>query len=222
MLGYGVWFIGSHFHPEHTYNEEEWYGFAQFKEQHLFAATLGLIATVLSIAGIFVPVLLIPAAWMFLGSSCMWATSEYHKLNNPHPQEEDYSHTYQKAYFKYALTLAGMSLVTAVCTTLIFLFPPLTIPILIGSGIVIAGLSVVAAEMWLNYTFGNHKPTPVPSTSHQQMIERLGPKQELEETNSPAPYHGESLLHTDQPTSDTQLELDAQSLSDQQTCSMTP
>ncbi len=222
MMGYGVWFISSHFHPDHTYNEDEWYGFAQFKEQHLFAATLGLIATVLSIAGFFAPVLLIPAAWVFLASNCMWATSEYHKLQNPHPEDEEYSHTYQKAYFSYALTLAGIGLVTALSTTLVFLFPPLTFPILIASGVVIAGLSILVAEIWLSYTFDDHPRTPVSSNSHQQIIEALGPKKELEETNSPEPYHGKSVLQTNKPSLDSQLELDDLPLSDQQTCSIAP
>lgn len=220
-MGYGVWFISSHFHPEHTYNEEEWYGFAQFKEQHLFAAILGLIATVLSIAGFFAPVLLLPAAWLFVASNLMWATSEYHKLNNPHPKDENYSHSYQEAYSSYATTLAAISVATALSATLIFLFPPLTIPILVVSAITIAGLSILVAEIWLNYTCDNHPPTPVPSTSHDQMVKSLGPKNELEEINSPRPYHGKGPLHAHEEPKTYQLELDDVPLSKQQTCSMT-
>ncbi len=222
MLGYGVWFISSHFYPEQTYNEDEWYGFAQFKEQHLFAATLGLIATVLSIAGFFVPALLIPAAWMFLASNGMWATSEYHKLKNPDPQDKDYSYTGQKAYSSYTFALAGISLVAALSTTLIFIFPPLTVPLLIASGVIIAGLSMLVAENWLSYTFDDHPPKSVSPTSHHQMIEALGPKNELEEVDSAVPYHGKNLLQTPQPHADAQLRLDDPALSDQQTCPMTP
>lgn len=224
MMGYGVWFIASHFYPNHTQKEEEWYGFAQFKEQYLFAATLGLIATALSIAGFFVPVLLIPAAWMFVASNFMWTSGEYHKLNNPPPYDEKYSHTYQKAYVSYAVTMTAMSFVAALSATIIFLFPPAAIPVLILSGIIAVGLSAFAIENWLDYTFGDHKPTPVIQTSHNQMNHSLGPRVSNEEICSPAPYHGDDLLKS----SEDSQSLDSQSLQLEtedtslcvQTCSM--
>nr|WP_284498347.1 hypothetical protein [Legionella maioricensis] len=219
MVGYGVWFIASHFYPEYTKKEEEWYGFAQFKEQYLFAATLGLLATALSIAGFFVPVLLIPAAWMFVASNFMWASGEYHKLKHPPTYDEKYSHTYQEAYTSYAATMTSMSIIAALSTTVIFIFPPATIPVLILSTIIAVGLSAFAIENWLNYTFGDHKPTPLIKTSHSQMNHSLGPRVSNEETCSPAPYHGDDLLKSSEDSQSLQLENEDTSLCIQ-TCSM--
>ena len=219
MMGYGVWFIASHFYPSHTQTEEEWYGFAQFKEQYLFAATLGFLATALSIAGFFVPVLIIPAAWMFVASNFMWTSGEYHKLNNP-PLDENYSHTYQKTYTSYALTMTTISIVAALSTTAIFLFPPVTVPVLILSAFIVVGLGALAAENWLDYTFGDRKPTPVIQTSHSQMNHSLDPRVSLEDTYSPAPYHGDDLLKSSEDSQSPLLETDDTPLCIQ-TCSMT-
>lgn len=66
MLGYATWFLVSHFYPNQMPKKNEWFGFAQIKEQYLFASTLGFIATCFSIAALFVPVLFIPTSWLFL------------------------------------------------------------------------------------------------------------------------------------------------------------
>jgi len=218
MVGYGIWFIASHFHLSHTPNEDEWYGFAQFKEQYLYASILGLLATTLSIAAFFIPVLLIPAAWMFVASNFMWTSGEYNKLNNP-PYDENYSHTYQETYTSYALTMTTISIVAALSTTAIFLFPPVTVPVLILSALIVLGLGALAAENWLDYTFGDHKPTPVVQTSHSQMNHSLGPRVSPKDTYSPAPYHGHSLLRSSKDSQSLQLETDDTPLCIQ-TCSM--
>lgn len=222
LLGYGTWFVSSHFHPNHAYHAKEWYGFAQFKEQHLFAATLGILATSVSIAAFFVPVLLIPAAWLFLASNSMWSISEYHKLQNPNPADESYSHSYQKAYFSYSMTMTSISTVTALSLTAIAIFPALTLPIFILSAITILGLTAVVAEVWLNYMFGDHKPTPVKPDSSLQMAQSLGAAATLEESPAPdpEPYQGQSLLKSVETVPAPSPEVDNPALSNQQTCSM--
>ncbi|WP_173237143.1 hypothetical protein [Legionella antarctica] len=206
MMGYAVWFLASHFYPNHIPKEEEWYGFAQFKEQYLFAATLGLLATGLSIAGFFMPVLLIPAGWTFLASNFMWTSGEYNKLNSPSPHDKNFSYTHQKAYVSYAVTMTAMGFVAALATTAVFLFPPAAIPVLILSSIIVIGLSAFAIENWLDYTFGDHKPTPVVQSSHCQMKNSLGPRVFQEETDSPDHYHGEGLLKSSEDSQSLQPE----------------
>lgn len=198
MLGYACWFLSSHLFPNHTPKKNEWYGFAQFKEQYLFAATLGFIATSFSIAALFAPVLLIPAAWIFLGGNFMWASGEYHKLNNPPPYDKNYSHSQQNAYFAYSVTITSMTVVAAINTTLVFIFPPIAVPMFIITTVIGVGLNALALEIWLNFTFGNHKPTPV-QTSHDQMNQTLGPKVLPEESDSLAPYHDNDLLKSSKP-----------------------
>lgn len=217
-MAYSVWFLSSHFHPNHDPEEKEWYGFAQFKEQHLFAATIGLLATTLSIAGIFVPILLVPAAWLFFASNLMWTIGEYHKLKNPPLYDEEYSHTYQQSYFYYAITMSCISAVAGLSATSVFLFPPLTIPILVVSAIIVIGLSVLAGELWLDYTFGNHKPTLGTTNSHYQMNQTLGAQVQPEQAPLLAPYHTKSPLNSKTKLSPpSELEnID----SDERTCSM--
>lgn len=79
-LAYLCWLTASLLHPDHPVNYRKWYGFAQIKEQFLLSSFVGLTATVLSVAAVFVPVLFPPAAWLFLIGNAIWAIGEYHKL----------------------------------------------------------------------------------------------------------------------------------------------
>ena len=220
ITGYALWFIGSHFYPEHAIEKDEWYGFAQFKEQYLFAATLGLIATSFSVAAFFAPPLLIPATWLFLASNILWTTGEYHKLSSPPLNDENYSHSYQKVYSSYATTMTSISAVTALAATLSFLFPPIALSVIILSTIINVGLGALVAELWLNHTFGGHKPTPIIQSSHNQMNNALGPKVIYEEINSPAPFHdyNRNLPRTSGNNHSPGPELD-DNLPEEQTCS---
>lgn len=193
LMAYSFWFISSHFYPNHTQHKNEWYGFAQFKEQYLAASVLGLLATSFSLAALLVPVLLIPAAWIFLASNLMWTFAEYHKFYNPPTYDENYSHSYQDAYLSHAITITSMSVIATISATLVFLFPPITLHVFVVSSILLLGLTLLAAETWLNFNFGGHKPNP-PETSYTQM-NNLGPKLANEHKNTPAPYHGADLFN---------------------------
>jgi hypothetical protein len=219
LTGYTLWFIASHLYPEHAQHKDKWYGFAQFKEQNLLAAALGLIATVLSVSAIFFPILLIPAAWAFLASNSIWTIGEYHKLNNPHPLDETYSHTHQKSYLNYAITMTAIAAITAASTTLIFFFPPIAIPLLFLSTVVCLGLGAMAIESWLNFSFGNHKKTPYSESSIA--MSQLGASKPLESTLEllDAPYHGASPLESPKKKPNQSLPIEPPSLS-VNTCSV--
>ncbi|WP_298622292.1 hypothetical protein [uncultured Legionella sp.] len=194
FLAYGAWFISSHFQPNQENNTEEWYGFAQFKEQFLYAATMGLIASLISILAIFFPVLIVPASWLFFSSNIFWTIGEYNKLQNPPESDENYSHSYQSTYLAYAMTMAATGLTTALSTTLVFIFPAITVPIIITATIISTGLGVLATEYWLDYTFGDHKKTPLSPHSYNYMNKSLGNIQTQQTVQSPQPYHGAELL----------------------------
>ncbi len=205
LSGYSLWFVASHFYPDHYPKFTEWYGFAQFKEQNSYAAFLGIAAALVSIAAIALPILAIPAVWMFFASNVLWTVGEYHKLKNP-PPDENYSESYQKSYLSYALAMTAMGLVGALAATAIFFFPLLTIPALAISGLMSIALGVVAVEYWLDYTFGDHKKTPVSAASYNKMTNGLGPSIELEEIASPAPYHNQKLLEKTKPSHEHEIE----------------
>lgn len=194
FLAYGAWFVSSHFQPSQKNNDENWYGFVQFKEQFLYAATMGLVASLISISAIYFPILLVPASWLFFSSNIFWTIGEYNKLQNPPESDENYSHSCQSSYLAYAITMTTTGLTTALSTTLIFIFPAITIPVIITATIISLGLGVLATEYWLDYTFGAHKKTPVLPDSYAHMCESLGPAKTQHPEQSPQPYHGNELL----------------------------
>jgi len=194
LIGYILWFIASHLHPDHKINKTKWYNFIQLKEQNRLSAILGLIATVLSFAAIVVPVMFPPACWIYLVANIIWTIGAYNKLKNPPPHETTYSHTRQKEFLFYAFTATMISLITAIAATFILVFPIMAIPITIASILICAVLGVHALEHWLNYRYGTHEPTPIPGTYHQ-VGDKLGLKTSHEHTYSPAPHPGKDLLN---------------------------
>lgn len=207
FLGYSLWFVASHFYPDHYPKYTEWYGFAPFKEQNTYAAFLGIGAALLSIIAITLPALAIPAAWLFFSSNIIWAIGEYHKLKNP-PADESYSKSYQKSYLSYAIAMTSVGLTSAIAATIIFLFPIHTIPVLAVSSLMSIALSIVAAEHWFDYSFGTHKKTPVSEVSHDKMAHGLGPAIENSESPSPAPYHSPRLLEKAKPSPSMEIEIE--------------
>ena len=69
--------------------------------------------------------------------------------------------------------MSTLAFVTAASTSLIFLFPPATIFIILTSTILSMGLGVLAADCWLNYTFGEHQPSRI-NSSYKQIKHSLG------------------------------------------------
>ncbi|RUR19678.1 hypothetical protein ELY21_03515 [Legionella sp. km535] len=195
FMAYGLWFISSHFLDSNKPDKKEWYGFAQFKEQFLYAATIGLIASLISIASLFFPVLIVPTTWLFFTSNLFWSIGEYNKLMHPSESDVNFSYSYQQASLSYAVTMTTIACTTALSATLIFIVPPITMPILIVSTIISSGLGVLSCEYWLDYTFGNHKRTPPMTQSYHQVSNSLGAAAPSNPNNeSPEPYHGEALL----------------------------
>jgi len=204
LAGYSLWFFSSQFQPYHKRKKEQWYGFARFKEQHLYAAALGLVATLLSIASIFVPFLIIPATWMFLISNLIWTVSEFHKLKNP-PCEEKYSHTHQTSYVTYAVTMSNIALISAIATTLAFFCPPISGPVFIITAILCIGLGVIAGDRWLDFTFGDHKKT-THNSSYNHMNNSLTAGAKIESAllaEDIQPHHEQNIRSCKTTTRDT-------------------
>lgn len=192
-LAYGSWSIACLLHPDHKEHHHKWYGFAQIKEQFLFSSFIGLIATGLSIAAVFVPVLFPPAAWLFLIGNVLWTIGEYHKLKNPPQNNEDVSYTQQKNYFYYAITSCAISLVSAVAATLIVAFPPLMIPITIFSILLYIGLGALAFEYWLHSKSAEN--TQSIKGSYNQMNDSFGPTASPKQENSLEPRFTKSIFN---------------------------
>lgn len=167
--GYCLWIAATLFYPNQKRHKNQWYGFAEFKEQHRVSAILGLIGTVFGFVAIAFPMLLIPATWLFFSSNIVWVISELHKSKNPPFQDLEYSAKKQSNFLSYAITMTFIGFVTAFATTLMLCFPFAAIPVLITSTIINAGLGLVATEYWLKVTFH----TPENKTSHEKMTNIL-------------------------------------------------
>jgi hypothetical protein len=104
--------------------------------------------------------------------------------------------------------MSSVSIVGALATTLMFLFPPLYLPVLVVSGLVSVALVATAIGYWFDYTFNEHKKTPVTKPSYEAISSGLGPSLKLEETleKDPEPYHGKGLL-TPAPIYQEEIEL---------------
>jgi hypothetical protein len=206
FMAYGLWFTANLLHPDHKTQRNKWYGFAQIKEQFLFSSFIGLVATLLSLAAIALPVLLPPAAILFLIGNVLWTIGEYHKLKNRPHNDPQFSHTRQRDYLTYAMTTTTISLISAVAAILIFAFPPITIPVTIFSVLLSVGLGLFAFEFFLKSNFGKHKTTPV-LDSYSQMTENLGPSLTPEPNNSPEPSFCNCFSWGKTPTEDNEIEL---------------
>lgn len=188
LIAYSFWFAASYNQPEHERADKEWYGFAQIKEQFLYSSLTGFIATAMSVAAIFVPALFPPAAWLFVLGNAFWTIGEYHKLNNP-PKDQDFSYSQQEAYTSYALSTSIISVISAISATIMFVFPPITMPLSIFTILVCAGFGVLACEYLLDYNFGDH---PTSFTSSADAMEKglgAGVSPQKDHTNTHEPVH---------------------------------
>ncbi|WP_133135379.1 hypothetical protein [Legionella rowbothamii] len=193
LIAYSFWFAASYNQPEHERANSEWYGFAQIKEQFLFSSLAGFIATVVSVAAIFVPALFPPAAWLFVLGNTFWTIGEYHKLNNP-PKDQDFSYSQQEAYTSYAASTSIISVVSAISATIMFIYPPITMPLSIFSILVCAGFGVLACEYLLDYNFGDHPTTFTSSADAMEKGLGAGVSPQNDPTNNHAPIHTKQLF----------------------------
>lgn len=191
--GYSAWFLSSYIQEEHTAHKTRWYGFAKIKIQFLVSSFIGFVATVLSIAAIFMPILLPPAAWLFLLGNIIWGIGEYHKLKKP-PKDATLTPAQQKAYVDYAITTIAISLISAVAATLIFLFPPIAAPLTIFSLLLCTALGALAFELWLKSTISTEKEKNTLTDSYLTMSHDLNHTPAPTEELTKAPYHSKEFF----------------------------
>ena len=164
LVGYVAWYLAAFIQPNYPRKKDDWYGFAQFKDQYKIAALIGTIATIAAIMSIIAPPLIIPTAWIYTMSNSIWSISEYHKKNNPSPHDQDVSSTKQSHYFRYALLIAISSIITTLAATVVFLFPPSAFIIVTGSTIVSTALTIASLYYWGECAFGHNPPDSINHT----------------------------------------------------------
>lgn len=187
LIAYSLWLIRTILDPDEKTTHDKWYNFAQLKEQFRLSALVGMLGCVLSILGVFFPVFLLPAAWLFLIGNTIWTIGEYHKINNPPTHDELYSQSHQSAYLSYAVLITTMTLITTLATTLIFIFPAISVPLLICSSLICLGLGLLAWKHWIEANFGEHPPNQVVIQSYEQMNYLLGPSHSVRHEHTQIP-----------------------------------
>ncbi|MDR3501830.1 MAG: hypothetical protein P4L79_04530 [Legionella sp.] len=198
LIAYSFWFAASYNQSEHERADKEWYGFAQIKEQFLFSSLAGFIATVVSVAAIFVPALFPPAAWLFVLGNTLWTIGEYHKLNNP-PKDQDFSYSQQEAYTSYAVSTSIISVISAISATIMFLFPPITMALSIFTILVCAGFGVLACEYLLDYNFGDHPTTFTSSADAMEKGLGAGVSPQNNPSHTHEPVHTKKIFQDASP-----------------------
>ena len=172
FIGHSLEYLGSRIEPDHNKHFDEWYGFLEFKEQYGVAASLGIIATLLGVAALFFPPLIIASTWVFLIGNCIKSVGEYHKYQSPPDNDPDYSGKRQKALLNYALTTCVLSLIGAVAVTLIFVFPPSTLYIVIFTTLLGIGFGALSVEFWLDSYFAIQESMEI-TNSYQTVQAKL-------------------------------------------------
>jgi hypothetical protein len=162
LFAYIFWFISSHSYPDQALKPRTWYAFAPFKQQNIYAAFLGMGAALISIGSLILPILAVPAAWMYVFSNFFATISQYHKLENP-TIEEEYSKSKQRNFFSYTLMMSSISLIGALSTTISYAFPAIIFPTLVISSLISSSLGVLGLEYWWHFKFDEHKKEDIPN-----------------------------------------------------------
>lgn len=155
-IAYCLWFLASRLYPDYPRKAQSWYGFTEFKNQHIIAVILGVAAIISCVAALSMPIAIIPATWLFASSNSIWCISEYHKKQSLPISDKDYSVSLQTAYLHYAFTTTALSFLTALDTTLVILFPAEAVLILTFSSFAGVGLGALAIYFLTDYIYHKH------------------------------------------------------------------
>lgn len=173
-LGYILWLGACRLAPNHPALPNKWYGFSQFRDQHAVSAIIGVSATICCCFLFLTQSLIIPVSWLFFLSNIFWAIGEYHKLNNPPPNDPDFIYERQQYYCYYSGSIVGLSLMTAIATTIGFVFPPAAMIVLGVSLAVGFFLAAAAAYFWFRYTFYSTDEQKKEDSTYAQCAEDFG------------------------------------------------
>ncbi len=187
LLGYALWLIACHFHPDHPPKKEAWYGFSQIKNQHRIASGVGFIGVSLCLLSFVFPVLLLPGVIAFATSNVVWSIAEYHKRNNP-PADKSYSPERQNNYLSYAILSTLVGVIAATSLALVVIFPPIGAAALFISSVI--GFSLTVAAFY--FLLSTPKPKEDFSCSHHKINQQLS-SSSLK--NQPSHHLNQETLH---------------------------
>jgi hypothetical protein len=159
LVGYAAWYISSLFSKASTTTYSQWYSYKDSRKQQQIAGVLGLMAAILCI---IYPLAIIPTSWLYTLSNIHWLLAERNKMNSPSSTDPTYSTQKQTIYCYYAACVTIVGLITALTTTLIFLFPLMTTLLLPYATYIGLGLSILSAGILAKHALGTYPPDPIP------------------------------------------------------------
>lgn len=148
-IGYALWFLTSQW-----YQDKRKPKYALEKNLITISAILGLLGSIAALSGLFIPVLLLPSALLFLVSNTLWCYDECRKyLTDSEPLHGRPSQKIYCIYAIIAVLLSIVSAITAICTIAIGSIPML---LAVSGGIALAG-GILSILVWGYYFYLNHK-----------------------------------------------------------------
>lgn len=152
LIYYILWFAAATFFPN-VQTTKPLSIFDLLKEHrsvNIKAAIVGVLGTILYFSSFALPVLTIPAVWLYFISSCLWFYGEYKELNKPSLAGEGPLWVKHKNYVIFSGLLTFSSLLSAISSTAIFWAPTLAAPpITITFAVIGALVGCGAIAFWL-------------------------------------------------------------------------
>lgn len=180
FIGYILWSIAALCFPQNKAPKKPLLGIQDFKQPYLAASLLGFLATVCCVLALSAPIFLLPAAWIYFLSNCLWCLAELHKMIHPPFWTAENPPQKQQYHFIYTSLICFLSFLSAVATTLTFCIPAATMSLFIASVVIGAVLGFVALSFWFAYSLSG--PTQK-RLSYQDILVNLDADPMLIETS---------------------------------------
>lgn len=184
LSGYLIWLITCRFYSQYPKMSNAWFGFLPIRQQHLIAASIGLVAITLCLAALSLPILGVAGSWLFAISNLFWAIAEYHRFKNPPSKAMNptYSHQRQAYYLSYATLATMVSIMAAVVLTASFFFVATPAIVTLAAVIALANTFICLAAFYFLY---KSLTTPASKPSVQQNQHDLTPASQPSSSYTP-------------------------------------
>lgn len=178
LSGYLIWLITCRFYSQYPKMPNAWFGFLPIRQQHLIAASIGLVAITLCLTALSLPILGVAGSWLFAISNLFWAIAEYHRFKNPPPKalNPTYSHQRQAYYLSYATLATMVSIMAALVLTASFFLvaSPAIVPL--AAVFTLANTFICLAAFYFLYkSLTTQAPQPAVQQNQQDLAAALQP-----------------------------------------------
>jgi hypothetical protein len=187
LSGYCAWLAYSSLaaihHPEiNTHNPFTYSYFKSHLEQYNQSSILGIVATCIAIAAIWLPPLAIVSAVFYLLSNLFWVAGEYNKYK-VYKHDNDARLASQKEYLTYSVLALSVSIITVFSLSSVLLLPAMLPVVIPAASFISFVLSLYAFAKWIDSVekAPSKIKTNVTSMSYTKMEPLIQKKSEIEQ-----------------------------------------